>query len=77
MIETMWTCCDDAVYDDPGLLTHLAMVHGLTSSIRAIAKLVQVLDVTGGSLRTYEVRIGALLLYQSVKTTNDGAIQID
>jgi hypothetical protein len=69
MIETMWTCCDNEVYDQPGIMAHLASAHGLTSPIRATQKMVQAIDGPGWSLNTYEVRIGEMVLHKSVKLT--------
>lgn len=72
MIEQMWTCCDNEVYDHPGILAHLQTVHGLTLPVEARAKFVQALDGPGWSMNTFEVQIGELVLHQSVKTTAEG-----
>jgi len=69
--EVMWTCCDNEVYDHPGIMAHLQSVHGLTPPIQAVSGLVQRLDGPGWALNTYEVRIGELLLHKSVKTTTE------
>jgi hypothetical protein len=71
MVETMWTCCDQEIYDNAGILAHLESVHGLTPPIQAISGLVQALDGVGWTMNTFEVRIGDLLLHKSVKTTKE------
>lgn len=72
-IEEMWTCCDEQVYDRPGIFRHLEEVHGLTPPIRSTKALVMAVDGDGWSLNTYDWRIGDLTLHQSVKTTKEPA----
>lgn len=71
IIEESWTCCDEQVYDRPGIFKHLKDVHGLTSPIRSIKALVMAVDGVDYSLNTYQHTIGDLTLHQSIKTTEE------
>lgn len=72
MIEIMWTCCDNEIYDHPGIMAHLQSVQSLTLPIKATQELVSAVDGPGWALNTFEVRIGELVLHKSVKTTAEG-----
>lgn len=73
IIEIMWTCCDDQVYDLPGIIKHLTEVHGMTPPIRSVKSLVMAVDGSGWALNTYDHSIGDLTLHQTIKTAKEPA----
>ena len=66
--ETMWTCCDEEIYDHAGIVEHLKAVHGVQSPMRASQQMVMAVDGEDFSLNSFEVTIGDLLLHKTVKT---------
>jgi len=71
MTETMWTCCDDEVYDTPGIREHLRSVHAFVAPVRIDQRAVLHLDGEGFALNTYECQIGDLTLHKTVRVTPD------
>lgn len=73
MTETMWTCCDSEVYDTPGVIEHLRLVHGIEDAgkIRMRQRCVMHVDGEDFSLNTYECdNIGdGIMLLKTVKIT--------
>lgn len=67
--ETMWTCCDEEVYDHAGIVEHLKTVHGLQGPLQSIQTMAMAVDGEEFSLNTYKVTIGDLVLHKTVKTT--------
>ena len=65
--ESMWTCCDENVYDDAGVIEHLRMHHGLQSLVSTVLPVLST-GCPEWDLDTYEVRVGSMTLYRSVKT---------
>lgn len=66
--ETMWTCCDQEVYDHDGIIQHLKAVHGLRSPLMMKQRMAMHVDGEEFSLNSYEVTIGELALTKTVKT---------
>lgn len=70
--EEMWTCCDDAVYDRPGICDHLRSVHGLTE-LGGESRMMMRLDEPGWRVHTYAVTCHGVELICSVKTWEEPA----